>query len=175
MINPATIAVESVKTATGKQTVTQTALYVFIAIAVEAFLRKEEFLMDALIYIPEGYTMPVFIMLIAFAFLAPILAGMFFKNESKHAGQPWTPLYITTLLIDMVITPSLGLMAMSLIVQEFMPNIDPIMYIALLPIVLIIVAYLALKVMNEGLKAAYQQVKGVAKDAQDIINDAKQQ
>lgn len=173
MINPASLAIESVKTATGHQTVSQTALYLAIAVTIEAFLKKEEYNMDALIYIPEGWTLPVFIMLIAFAFIAPLLAGMFLKNESRHAGEPWTPMYITTLFIDMVITPSLGLIAMSVLVQEFMPTIDPEAYLVLLPIVLIIVAYVALKVMNEGLKAAYEQLKGVAKDAQDIADDIK--
>ena len=174
-MNPASIAVESFKTATGKQTVSQTVAYLFIAIVIEAFLKKESHNMDEFVYIPEGYTLIVFLMAIAFAFIAPIVVAMYFKNESKNAGKPWTPMYITTVVIDMFITPSLGLIAMSLLVQEFMPNIDPYMYIALLPIVFIIVAYLALKAMNEGFKAVWEQVRGVNKEVADIVEDIKQQ
>lgn len=175
MINPTSIAVEAVKVAKKEKSPAEATCYIFIAIVIEAFFKKEVYQMDALIYIPEGYNIPVFIMLIAFAFIAPLVTGMFFKNESKNKAKPWTAMYVSTLIIDMIVTPSLGLIAMSLIVQEFVPNIDPTTYMVILPIVLIIIAYLALKVMNEGLKAAYEQIKGVAKEAQEIIDDAKQQ
>lgn len=171
-MNPASLAIEVGKTAMGKESTTQLVCWIFIAVTIDALLKQELNDMQ-LIYMPEGCSVTVFIILIAFAFIAPLMVGLFFKNESHHADEPWTHLYISTLLIDMVATPCLGLIAQSLIVQAWFPDIDPTAYMVLLPVVLLIVAYFTLKVLNEGLKATYEQIKGVAKEVQEIADDAQ--
>lgn len=168
------MAVESVKVATGDSTPTKLAFYVFVAVVADAICKSwREKSMIAPIYIPEGYTLPVFIILIAFAVLAPLFVGWFFKNESKHATEKWTGRYLATLAIMMVLTPSLGLILMSLFTQEFCPDMDPITYIVVLPIVLIVVAYFGLKIMNEGIRAAVDQIKGVKEDVDYAKDELK--
>ncbi len=172
-MNPASLAIEIGKTAMGKESSTQLLCWIFIAVVIDAFLKQEMTNMQ-LIYMPDGYDTIIFMILVAFAFIAPLVTGLFFKNESSHADEPWTHLYISTLLIDMVATPSLGLIAQSLIVQAWFPDIDPVAYMVLLPIVLLFVAYFTLKVLNEGLKAAFDQLKSKAKEVQEVVTDAPQ-
>ena len=125
------------------------------------------------IYIPEGYTIPVFVILIAFAVLAPLFTGWYFKNESKHAGEKWTGRYLSTLVIDMLLAPSLGLILLSLFVQEFFPDISPLTYMVLLPIVMVFVAYFALRIMNEGIRSAVDQIKGIKSDVEYAKDELK--
>jgi len=169
-MNPAGIIVEATKVARGKESSDSFFLYVFIAVVVESALKVDSDHMD-LIYIPEGYELPIFIILIAFAFIAPLVTAYFMKNESKHKNAKWNGKYTATLVIDMLITPSLGIIAMSLITQAWFPGMDPVAYMVFLPIVLIIVAYLALKVMNEGIKAVAEQIVGTVNEAKDAADD----
>lgn len=172
-MNPASLVIEVGKTATGRESTSHLIGWLFVAVTIDALLKQEMNDMQ-LIYMPEGYAVLIFIVLIAFAFIAPLMVGYFFKNESKHADEPWTHLYISTLLIDMITTPCLGLIVQSLITQAWFPDIDPVAYMVLLPMVLLIVAYFTLKVLNEGLKATYEQIKGKVLEVQEIVDDAQQ-
>jgi len=175
-MNPASLAVEAAKVAKGKESGSNLLLYLGVAVTVEAvFKHKESETMLAPIYMPEGYELPIFIILIAGAILMPVIIGMWFKNESKYAGAKWTGRYIATVFIDMFIAPSLGLILMSLITQEFFPDMDPLTYMVILPIVMAVVAYYALMIMNQGIKGTVEQIKGTKKDVQYAVDELKKQ
>lgn len=165
-MNPASIAVEAAKVATGDSSMTKLAGYVLLAIAVDAVCKSGGNHMLAPIFIPEGYTLPVFIILIAFAIVAPVVTGLFFKNESKHKDEKWTGRYYSTLLLDVIVTPVLGLLIISWIVQQWSPLMDPITYMVFLPIVMLVVAYFTLKILNEGIKAVVEQLLKIKSDVQ---------
>lgn len=175
-MNPASLAVEATKVVKGKESGSNLFLYIGVAAAVEAvFKHKESETMLAPIYMPAGYEIPIFIILIAGAILMPVIIGMWFKNESKYAGAKWTGRYVATVFIDMFVAPSLGLILMSLITQEFFPDMDPLTYMVILPIVMAIVAYYALMVMNQGIKGTVEQIKGTKKDVQYAVDELKKQ
>jgi len=171
-MNPAGIILEATKVARGSESSDNFLLYIFVAVVVESALKVDSDHMD-LIYMPEGYELPVFIILIAFAFIAPLVTALFMKNESKHKNAKWNGKYTASLIIDMVLTPSLGIIAMSLITQAWFPGMDAVAYMVFLPIVLIIVAYLALKVMNEGIKAVADQIVGTVGEAKEAVEDVQ--
>jgi len=175
-MNPASLAVEAAKVAKGKESSSNLLLYILVAASVEvAFKHKESEFMLAPIYMPTGYEVPIFIILIAGAILMPVIIGMWFKNESKYAGAKWTGRYVATVFIDMFVAPSLGLILMSLITQEFFPDMDPLTYMVILPIVMAIVAYYALLVMNQGIKGTVEQIKGTKKDLQYAADELKKE
>lgn len=173
-MNPASLAVEATKVARGKESGSNLLLYLGVAVTVEAvFKHKESETMLAPIYMPEGYEIPIFIILIAGAILMPVIIGMWFKNESKYAGAKWTGRYIATVFIDMFVAPSLGLIIMSLITQEFFPDMDPLTYMVILPIIMVAVAYYALLIMNQGIKGTVEQIKGTAKETKTAVEELK--
>ena len=173
-MNPASLAVEAAKVVKGKESGSNLLLYLGVAVTVEAvFKHKESETMLAPIYMPEGYELPIFIILIAGAILMPVIIGMWFKNESKNAGAKWTGRYVATVFIDMFIAPSLGLILMSLITQEFFPDMDPLTYMVILPIVMAAVAYYGLRLMNEGIKGVTEQIVKNANDAKGAVEELK--
>lgn len=147
----------------------------FVAVTIiDSFVVKGGKSMD-LIYIPQDYTMLVIIILAIFAVAGPVLSGLFFKNDSKHADDPWTVRYATTMIIDMFVTPSLGLIFYSVIIQEWFPDIDPVAYLVILPIVLLITSYICLHALNEGIKATVEQISKTTEEAVEAANQLKKQ
>lgn len=173
-MNPASLAVEATKVAKGKGTCSDLLLYIFVAAAVEAVLKKKENdTVLAPIYIPEGYEIPVFIILIAGAILMPVVIGMWFKTDSKNKNANWMKRYIATIILDMFLAPSIGLILMSLVTQEFFPDISPLTYMVILPIVMVVVAYYALLFMNQGIKGTMEQIKGDATEVRAAADELK--
>jgi len=121
-------------------------------------LTREVLIMEP-IYIPDGMLLPVILVLAIMAIAGPVLSAFFLKNQSKHKFADWSSRYVATMIIDMIVTPSIGLIVMSLIVQEWIPDISDVTYLVILPIVLLAVSYLALHLMNEGVKATVEQIK----------------
>lgn len=135
-------------------------------------LTREVLIMEP-IYIPDGMLLPVILVLAIMAIAGPVLSAFFLKNQSKGKLEDWSSRYVATMIMDMIITPSLGLIVMSLIIQQWIPDISDVTYLILLPIVLLAVSYLALHILNEGVKATVEQVKKLKGELADAQQELK--
>ena len=172
-MNPASIAVEGVKVAKGRESPANLILYILVGAVVEAYMRCKERNSMEPIYIPAGSELPVFIILIACAIVFPVVIALYMKNESKYKAAGWTGRYLFTMVIDMFLAPSLGLILLSLLAQEWFPDMDPVTYMVLLPIIMAIVAYYSLMVMNQGIKGTVEQIKGTVAETREAVVEIK--
>lgn len=172
-MNPASLAIEIGKTAMGKESSTQLLCWILVAVVIDAFLKQEITNMQP-IYTPAGYDTVIFMVLVAFAIIGPLVAGLYFKNESKHADEDWSRRYIATLIADVVLSPLVSLIVLSLVVQAWFPDIDPVSYIVLLPLVQLFFAFYTLKGLNQGFKAMIEQLIHDGKDVQEGIEMLQQ-
>ena len=167
-MNAASIAVEGLKVAKGKESSTNFLLYLLVAAAVEALIKKKESISMVPIYIPEDVMVPALIVIIACSIVFPLIIGMWFKNESKYQNADWKRRYIVTVLIDMILTPLASLFIISWVVQTFSPETDSITYIVLLMVCMLITAYFGLLWMNQGSKGVIEQITRAGKDINDV-------
>lgn len=169
-MNPASLAVDAVKVARGRESVSELAGYIMVALTVDAVITryKESGVMFESIIIPAGHEIEVFIIAVFSAIFIPLVVGMYFLNESKHAREHWTARYVSTMLIDMIITPVVGLITMSALASKYFVDIDALTYEVYLFIVMLIVGYFGLKFLNEGIKAVVEQIRGVKSEIDEL-------
>ena len=151
------MAKELLDVITGKESPTQAVLTLFLIAIGDTLLTKDVLTMD-FIFIPEGSLIPVIAVLAVMAVAGPVLCALYMKNKSKNQFSEWFGVYGVTMVIDMFITPSLGLICMSLLAQKI-EGMSNEQYLVFLPIVCLIVSYIALSVMNNGVKSTIEQVK----------------
>jgi len=158
----------------GEESPTRFIMTVALIAVGDTLLTKEVSTMED-IFIPEGYLIPVVIILAVFALLGPIFAAWFKKNQSKHQFDEWLKLYGVTMVIDMFLTPFGALLAMSIIAQQWIPGMTATWYLVLLPFISIGVSFILLTLMNEGFKAAIEQVKKIKLGAQELSDEVKKE
>jgi hypothetical protein len=166
------LALELAMVLTGQETLARFILTACLVAVGDTILTGEVLSMD-LIYIPEGYTAILVAILATFAIIGPVVCAMYFKNESKGKAAPWTSRYAATMIIDMVLCPSITLIVLSFVVQQWIPDITPVAYLVILPIVELAVAYAVLHAMNEGVKATVEQIKRARGEIVDGVNELK--
>lgn len=170
------ITVEALLVLLGKESPDRFVASLILFILGDSLLTHEVLSMLETIYIPDGLLLPVVLILAVMAVVGPVLWAVYKKNESKSKLSDWSSRYIITMVLDMVATPSLGLIVMSLIVQKWIPDISDVTYLVFLPIVLLIVSYFVLTLLNEGWKALAEQLaknKDGVKEVIDAIKDKK--
>jgi len=138
----------------------------------DLLLTTEVLQMDMLIYYPENMLLPMIFVIAVMAIAGPVLCAVFMKNDGKGKTQDWSPKYIATMIIAMFVTPSLGLITMSFVAQRI-DSMNDVLFLVLLPIVMLIVSYLSLRVMNEGIKAVVEQIKRVKGELEDAQRELK--
>lgn len=174
-MNPASLAIEGVKVASGKESPSDLAFYILVGVAVDAYIKRtENGKMLDLIYIPEGSGIMIFTILLACGILMPIFVSMYMKNESKYSDAKWKGRYIATMVLCMFAAPSLSLILLSLITQEWFADMNTTTYLILLPLATLIVTYYFLLLCNQGLKGMIEQMKKNVKDVKDAAKDIKE-
>lgn len=170
------LTVEAMLVLLGKESPERFIASLILVFLGDSILTREVLSMLDTIYIPEGLLLPTVLILAVMAVAGPVLWAVYKKNESKGKMADWTPRYIITMVLDMAVTPSLGLIVMSLIVQKWIPDISDVAYLVFLPLVLLAVSYFMLTLFNEGWKALAEQLaknKDGAKEVIDAIKDKK--
>lgn len=165
---------EGFKILAGRETMQGFGAFLITLALGDALLTKEVLTMD-LLYIPDGWLMPVCIVLGVFAIIGPVLSAWHLKNKSKHQFDDFLRFYGATMIADMLVTPSVTLLVMSIIAQRWIPDMPAEMFVCLLPFVLLAVSYYALIVMNEGFTSAWEQIKKVNIDIKNVVDDIKKQ
>ncbi len=165
------MAKELIDVITGKESPIQACLTLFLIAIGDTLLTKDVLTMD-FIYIPEDSLIPVIAILAVMAVAGPVLCALYMKNKSKNQFNDWIGIYGVTMVIDMFITPSLGLITMSLLAQKI-GDMSSEQYLVYLPVVCLIVSYLALSIMNNGIKSTIEQVKKTKIEALEGIEELK--
>lgn len=170
------LTVEALLVLLGKESPERFVASLILVFLGDSFLTCEVLSMLDTIYIPESVLLPTVLILVVMAIAGPVLWAVYKKNESKGKMQDWTARYIITMVLDMIVTPSLGLVVMSLVVQKWIPDISDVAYLVFLPLVLLAVSYFMLTLFNEGWKALAEQLrrtKDGAKEVIDAVNEKK--
>lgn len=171
MNNKSTVAREVVMCLAGRESPAQ-ALATIISVVTVDIIATRGITMD-LIYIPDGYTLWMALVVAVFAILGPVLNALYLKTKSSHKYDEWLSKYSVTMILDMILTPIAGVAIVSWIVQELPEPIAPATYtFILLPIVLILLSRYILIALNEGMKGAAEQLnkdKAEAKEALEIL------
>ncbi len=157
----------------GKESPERFATSLLLFLMGDLLLTHEVMTMDDFIYYPENLLLPVILIMAVMAIIGPVLVGMYRKNESKGKLMDWEPKYIATLVIDMLITPSGGIVVMSLIAQK-LGGFNDFTYLVILPFVLLAVSYFAMVLMNEGIKGVAEQIKKVKSELADAEDELKE-
>lgn len=173
MIKPSAIATNAVKLLAGDISVSKFISSVVVAVVVDAVITQEVLDMD-LLYIPDGYTIWIVLIVGIISILGPIICALYRKNSSKGKYDDFDKKYAFLMIADMIVTPSIGLIVLSIIVQELPIEIDPVAYLVLLPIALFATSYYTLKAMCEGFKGTFEQVKKDVSDIKDGVEQLKQ-
>jgi len=171
MSNKSTVAREVVMCLAGRESPAQ-ALATIISVVTVDIIATRGITMD-LIYIPDGYTLWMALVVAVFAILGPVLNALYLKTKSSHKKDEWLAKYSVTMIMDMVLTPIAGVAIVSWIVQELPEPIAPATYtFILLPTVLILLSRYILIALNEGMKGAAEQLnkdKAEAKEAIEVL------
>lgn len=156
----------------GEESLTVFMMNLSVLFISDLLLTKEVLEMDLLICYPETMLLPMIFVITVMAIAGPVLCAVFMKNEGKGKFQDWEPKYIATMIIAMLLSPSLGLIAMSFVAQRI-DSMNDVLYLVLLPVVMLIVAYLSLRLMNEGIKSVVEQIKRVKGELEDAKKELK--
>jgi len=164
---------EIVKVLAGRESPSQAVLTLMVMAVVDTILSRG-ITMD-LIYIPDGFTLWMVLIVAVFSMLGPVLNALFLKNRSKaHKYEEWAGKYTVTMIADMILTPIIGVALMSWIIQELPQPVSPETYIfIILPIGLLLTSRYVLIGLNEGIKAAAEQFNKDKAQAQDAIDTVK--
>jgi len=173
MIKPSVMVPRLAKLITGEESPEKFIASMVLAIVADAIITKEVLTMD-LIYIPEGYTIWMVLIVGIVSILGPIICALYRKNQSKGKYEDFAGRYTLLMLADMIVTPAIGVIVLSIIVQELPIEIDPVAYLVLLPLALFATAYYVLKAMCEGVKATVEQIKKDTADIKDGVEQLKQ-
>jgi len=167
------LTVEALLVLLGKESPERFIASLILVFLGDSLLTREVLSMLDTIYIPEDVLLPTVLILAVMAVVGPVLWAVYKKNESKGKMKEWDSRYIITMALDMIFTPSLGLIVMSLIVQKWIPDISDVTYLVLLPLVLLTVSYFVLTLFNEGWKAVAEQLHRNKEGMQEVIDAVK--
>jgi len=167
MSKQSSIIYEGLLVALGRESPSKFFISVILFVIGDTLLTKEVLSMD-LIYIPADYQLVVVIIMAVLSIFGPIVSGLFMKGESKHKFDEWESKYTASMIIDMLLTPSISIIVYSIIIQKWIPDIDAVAYIILLPILMLAVSFYTLKGLNEGAKALVEGIRNLKGDIEQI-------
>lgn len=171
MSQKSTVVREVVMCLAGRESPAQAMATILSVITVD-IIATRGITMD-LIYIPDGYTLWMALVIAVFAILGPVLNALYLKTKSSHKYEDWLGKYTVTMILDMILAPIASVAVLSWIVQELPQPIAPATYtFILLPVVLLLASRYILIGLNEGMKGAavqFNKDKAELKDAIDTV------